>query len=83
MARSSGLGVLIKSIYVIVVIVVVVVVAIVIDVYNVDLKTITTRIKNNFDRKCFLVFGLFLDLSSKGVTQIKKKRRDTNENKTK
>lgn len=83
MARSSGLGVLIKSIYVIVVIVVVVVavVAIVIDVYNVDLETIT-GIKNNFDRKCFLVFGLFLDLSSKGVTQIKKKR-DTNENKTK
>lgn len=78
MARSSGLGVLIKSIYVIVVIVVVVVVAIVCRFGNHH-----QDIKNNFDRKCFLVFGLFLDLSSKGVTQIKKKRRDTNENKTK
>lgn len=70
MARSSGLGVLIKSIYVIVVIVVVVV-AIVCRFGNHH-----QDIKNNFDRKCFLVFGLFLDLSSKGVTQKSRKKEE-------
>lgn len=70
MARSSGLGVLIKSIYVIVVIVVVVV-AIVCRFGNHH-----QDFKNNFDRKCFLVFGLFLDLSSKGVTQKSRKKEE-------